>query len=151
MFVARTSISRRTLSRILEPKKNLKLVVREALSTIYGVTFINSCIIVIVMLETFNIDLTWAPPVLAFLSVLGVVAGMIRWLVKHYLDEMKAEFKPNGGGSMKDAVNRLERDQKKLYEKIEKVEEDNKENMNVLAEKIDHMYTTIIRVLGNKS
>ena len=103
------------------------------------------------MLETLNIDLTWAPPVLAFLSVLGVVAGMIRWLVKHYLDEMKAEFKPNGGGSMKDAVNRLERDQKKLYEKIEKVEEDNKESMVVLSEKIDHIYTTIISVLGNKS
>ena len=76
---------------------------------------------------------------------------MIRWLVKHYLDEMKAEFKPNGGGSMKDAVNRLERDQKKLYEKIEKVEEDNKESMVVLSEKIDHIYTTIISVLGNKS
>lgn len=103
------------------------------------------------MLENFNIDLTWAPAVLALLSIIGAVAGMIRWLVKHYLREMKAEFKPNGGGSMKDAVNRLEVDQKKLFEKIEKVEEDNKENMNGLSEKIDHMYTTIIRVLGNKN
>jgi hypothetical protein len=28
----------------------------------------------------------------------------VRWLVKHYLNELK----PNGGSSLKDAVNRLE-------------------------------------------
>lgn len=97
-----------------------------------------------------NIDLTWAPPVLAFLSVIGVVAGMIRWLVKHYLDEMKAEFKPNGGGSMKDAINRLEAEHKKIYEKIEKVEETNVETHKDLSNKIDMIYTTIINVLRDK-
>jgi len=70
-----------------------------------------------------NIDLSWAPPVLALLSVLGIVAGMIRWLVKHYLDEMKAEFKPNGGGSLKDQVNRLERAHEDLDSKVDRIME----------------------------
>ena len=70
-----------------------------------------------------NVDLSWAPAVLAFLSIVGVVAGMIRWLVKHYLDEMKAEFKPNGGGSLKDQVNRLEKQHENLDQKVDKITE----------------------------
>lgn len=70
-----------------------------------------------------NIDLTWAPPVLAFLSVIGVVAGMIRWLVKHYFDEIKAELKPNGGGSIKDQVNRLEKAHVDLDRKVDRIME----------------------------
>ena len=66
-----------------------------------------------------NIDLTWAPPVLAFLSVIGIVAGMIRWLVKHYLDELK----PNGGGSLKDQVNRLEQAHLDLDKKVDRIME----------------------------
>jgi hypothetical protein len=96
-----------------------------------------------------NIDLAWAPPVLAFLSVLGIVAGLIRWLVKHYLDELKAEFKPNGGGSMKDAINRLEKDHERLYAKIENVEVANLETHKDLSNKIDKVYTTVISILKN--
>lgn len=70
-----------------------------------------------------NIDLSWAPAVLAFLSIIGVVAGMIRWLVKHYLDEMKAELRPNGGGSIKDQVNRLEEAHKDLDKKVDRIME----------------------------
>jgi hypothetical protein len=66
-----------------------------------------------------NIDLSWAPTLLAFLSVLGVVAAMIRWLVKHYLDELK----PNGGGSMKDQVNRLEKQHESLDKKVDRIME----------------------------
>ena len=66
-----------------------------------------------------SIDLSWAPPVLAFLSVLGIVAGMIRWLVKHYLDELK----PNGGGSIKDQVNRLEQAHLDLDKKVDRIME----------------------------
>jgi hypothetical protein len=97
-----------------------------------------------------NIDLTWAPPVLAMLGIAGAVAGMIRWLVKHYFDEIKAEFKPNGGGSMKDSVNRLEEEHKKLFEKIEKVEEHNEMSHKELSAKVDKVYTTIISILKDK-
>lgn len=90
-----------------------------------------------------NVDLTWAPPVFAMLGIVGALAGMIRWLVKHYFDEIKAEFKPNGGGSLKDQVNRLEA-------KIEKVEEHNEESHKELSAKIDKVYSTIIAILKDK-
>lgn len=90
-----------------------------------------------------NIDLTWAPPVFAMLGIVGALAGMIRWLVKHYFDEIKAEFKPNGGGSLKDQVNRLEA-------KIEKVETHNEESHKELSAKIDKVYSTIIAILKDK-
>jgi hypothetical protein len=37
-------------------------------------------------------------------TVTGSFIGSVRWLVKHYL----AELKPNGGSSMNDRLNRLE-------------------------------------------
>lgn len=37
-------------------------------------------------------------------TVLGGVAAFLQFLIKHYLNELK----PNGGGSIKDQVNRLE-------------------------------------------
>ena len=43
--------------------------------------------------------------VLGILSILGILEIRIKGLVKHYLQELK----PNGGSSMKDSVNRLER------------------------------------------
>jgi hypothetical protein len=46
----------------------------------------------------------WAALVVAIISISASFAGIIRWLVKHYL----AELKPNGGGSIKDKVNTLE-------------------------------------------
>jgi hypothetical protein len=97
-----------------------------------------------------NIDLTWAPPVLAMFSIIGVLAGMIRWLVKHYFDEIKAEFKPNGGSSLKDQVNRLEADHKRLYEKIDVMEEKGDIEHKELSKKIDKVYTTIIDLLKDK-
>jgi hypothetical protein len=50
----------------------------------------------------------WAQLILAILSILGIVTGGIRFLVKHYFSEMKAELKPNSGSSLKDQVTRLE-------------------------------------------
>lgn len=40
----------------------------------------------------------------AVTTVIGSFIGSVRWLVKHYL----AELKPNGGGSMNDRMTRLE-------------------------------------------
>ena len=48
--------------------------------------------------------LDWASLSVAIVSILGSVAVGIKWLVKHYL----AELKPNGGSSMRDKVNSLE-------------------------------------------
>jgi len=46
----------------------------------------------------------WAALVVAIVSIAASFAGIVRWLVKHYL----AELKPNGGSSIKDKVNSLE-------------------------------------------
>jgi hypothetical protein len=46
----------------------------------------------------------WAQLALAVMTIVGAVATGVRWLVKHYLNELK----PNGGSSLRDSVNRLE-------------------------------------------
>jgi predicted glycosyl hydrolase (DUF1957 family) len=97
-----------------------------------------------------NIDLTWAPPVLAMFTIVGVLAGMIRWLVKHYFDEIKAEFKPNGGSTLKDQVNRLEQEHQKLFEQFEKAEDQAMKDHKELADKIDKVYKTIIDILKDR-
>jgi len=46
----------------------------------------------------------WATLVVAILTIITGFAGVVRWLVKHYLYELR----PNGGSSLKDKVNLLE-------------------------------------------
>ena len=46
----------------------------------------------------------WAGFVVALISILGSTALGVKWLVKHYLNELK----PNGGSSIKDKVSVLE-------------------------------------------
>ena len=47
----------------------------------------------------------WAGLIVSIIAIVTAFAGAIRWMVKHYLYELR----PNGGGSLKDQVNRLER------------------------------------------
>jgi len=46
----------------------------------------------------------WAGFIVSAISIAVAFAGSVKWLVKHYLSELK----PNGGSSLKDQVNRLE-------------------------------------------
>ena len=46
----------------------------------------------------------WATLAIAGLTLITGFAGVVRWLVKHYLYELR----PNGGSSLKDKVNLLE-------------------------------------------
>ena len=55
--------------------------------------------------------LDWAGLAVAIATLTTGYIGSIRWLVKHYLDELK----PNGGGSVKDQVNRLETRVDQIY------------------------------------
>ena len=67
------------------------------------------------------------------ISTIITSAGLgVRWLVKHYFDEIKHELKPNSGASMKDQVTRLE-------QKTDKLET-----------KIDDLYDKLIDYLGNR-
>ena len=71
----------------------------------------------------------WARLILTTLSILAIVGGGIRWLVKHYLNELK----PNSGSSLKDSVNRLEEDHKRL------------------TDKVDHLYEILIDFIANQN
>ena len=46
----------------------------------------------------------WAGLAVSILTVVAGFAAAVRWLVKHYLYELR----PNGGSSLKDKVNHLE-------------------------------------------
>lgn len=73
------------------------------------------------------------------ISIIAGFAGAIRWLVKHYLQELK----PNGGSSLKDQINRLEA-------RIENSETWGKETYRrteKLEEQIDDLYAKLIRHL----
>jgi hypothetical protein len=59
--------------------------------------------------------------IIGFSTVITVSAAGVRWLTKHYFDEIKAEFKPNGGSSLKDQVNRLEANHGELKTKVDKI------------------------------
>jgi hypothetical protein len=45
----------------------------------------------------------------------------VRWLVKHYFDEIKKEIKPNSGSSIKDQVTRLESRTEVVEEKLDRL------------------------------
>ena len=46
----------------------------------------------------------WAGLAVAILTLVAGFAGAVRWMVKHYLYELR----PNGGSSLKDKVDSLE-------------------------------------------
>jgi hypothetical protein len=56
----------------------------------------------------------WAGLILSIMSIVAGFAALVRWLVKHYLYELK----PNGGSSVKDQVNRLEQRVDAIYEML---------------------------------
>jgi hypothetical protein len=53
----------------------------------------------------------WAAFGVALMTITVGFTGFVKWLVKHYLSELK----PNGGGSVKDQVNRLETRVDQIY------------------------------------
>ena len=56
----------------------------------------------------------YATIVVAVMTIIGGFVGAVRWLVKHYLNELK----PNSGSSLKDSVIRLEEKVEILYQMI---------------------------------
>ena len=56
----------------------------------------------------------WAGIAVAVTTIVASFAGSVRWLVKHYL----AELKPNSGASLRDSVDRLEKRIDSLFELI---------------------------------
>ena len=53
----------------------------------------------------------WAAIAVSLTTLLGALAMGVRHLVKHYLSELR----PNGGSSLRDSVDRLERQVEEIY------------------------------------
>jgi len=53
----------------------------------------------------------YATVAVAVCTIIGGFGAAVRWLVKHYLNELK----PNSGSSLKDSVTRLERQVEEIY------------------------------------
>jgi predicted PurR-regulated permease PerM len=85
--------------------------------------------------------------ILEFVVLIGVflttVGAGVRWLVKHYFDEIKAELKPNHGSSIKDQITRLENAQEKLEEKMDKQHAS-------LESKVDNLYNKLFDYISSK-
>jgi hypothetical protein len=56
----------------------------------------------------------YATVAVAVMTIIGGFLTAVRWIVKHYLNELK----PNGGTSLKDSVQRLEDRIDDLYKLI---------------------------------
>jgi len=56
----------------------------------------------------------YATVAVAVMTIVGGFAGAVRWMVKHYLIELKS----NGGSSMRDSIDRLEQRVDDLYKLI---------------------------------
>jgi hypothetical protein len=75
----------------------------------------------------------WAALILSVLTIVSIMAGGIKFLVKHYL----VELKPNSGSSMKDQISRLET---RINEADAK-----RSDMN---RKLDHMYDVLLEYIS---
>jgi len=56
----------------------------------------------------------WASLIVAIIALVTAFAGAVRWMVKHYLIELKS----NGGSSMRDSLDRLEQRVDDLYKLV---------------------------------
>lgn len=88
----------------------------------------------------------WTGLTLTVLSIVALVAGGIKWLVKHYFNDIRAELKPNGGSSLKDAVNRLEKDVAVLKDHMIREEKEQDD----MRKKLDRMYEILLDFMANK-
>ena len=53
----------------------------------------------------------WAAFTVALATLVGSLAAAVRWMVKNYLQELR----PNSGSSLRDSVDRLERQVEEIY------------------------------------
>jgi hypothetical protein len=53
----------------------------------------------------------WAALAVALVTLIGSLAAAVRWMVKNYLQELR----PNSGSSLRDSVDRLERQVEEIY------------------------------------
>jgi hypothetical protein len=75
----------------------------------------------------------WASLIVAILTIVSSIAFGIKWLVRHYLSELKT----NGGSSLKDQINRLE-------DAVEDQRVDSIMSRDRQEKKLDEMYKILL-------
>lgn len=89
-------------------------------------------------------------------SIIAVVVGIstliasagfgVKWLTKHYFDEIKHELKPNSGTSIKDQVTRMESD----ILGLKKQNADGEDFHKRMDTKLDHLTEVFIEYVSKK-
>jgi len=82
----------------------------------------------------------WASLIVAILTIVSSIAFGIKWLVKHYL----VELKPNSGSSLKDQVSRLE-------SALDDQRIDSIKSRDRQEKKLDEMYEILIKHIANSN
>ena len=80
----------------------------------------------------------WASLIVAILTIVSSIAFGIKWLVKHYLSELK----PNSGSSLKDQMSRLE-----LAVQEQKI--NSEESRDRQERKLDDLYRILIQHISD--
>lgn len=75
----------------------------------------------------------WASLIVAILTIVSSIGLSIKWLVKHYLSELK----PNSGSSLKDQISRLEK-------AVEEQKFNSEESRDRQERKLDDLYRILI-------
>lgn len=91
--------------------------------------------------------------IIALLSIAATVIAGVRWLVKHYFEEIKHELKPNSGTSIKDQVTRLETSVATLeqeHQRLRKGHEDTHKIVTDQDKKITKIYDTLLDYISKK-
>jgi hypothetical protein len=78
----------------------------------------------------------WAGLIVSVTTIVASIAYGIKWLTKHYLQELK----PNGGSSLKDSVRRLE----------EKILEADEQRCR-MDQKLDKMYNVLLEHIASNN
>jgi len=80
----------------------------------------------------------WASLIVAILTIVSSIAFAIKWMVKHYLSELK----PNSGSSMKDQISRLET-------AVDEQRVDSIKSRDRQEKKLDDMYQILIKHIAD--
>ena len=80
----------------------------------------------------------WASLIVAILTIVSSIGLSIKWMVKHYLSELK----PNSGTSMKDQISRLE-------SAVDEQRIDSIKSRDRQEKKLDEMYEILIKHIAS--
>lgn len=80
-------------------------------------------------------------------TIIAFATGSVKWLVKHYFAEIKAEMKPNGGSSMRDEIKQTKLEVKEIKDRQNEADQMRRD----MDKKLDRMYEILINHVANNN